>query len=342
MKKRYLFFLLAIIFFLLLLALVYVEKNDASASIHSFSDAFWYLIVTLSTIGYGDYYPVTATGKAISLLFILTSFGIMGYMISTLTIKINKYMEDKKAGFFGTNMKNHIVMIGYDKFSSIILKQIVTTGIKVAVVTNKREDIDTIALSFKNKDVFTFYTDLDNFESLEKVNIEQSSKVFIKLDDDTKMLVYILHLKRYYKDLEIVVSLDNSTLKEPFKSAGVLYAVSREAIAAKLVASYIFEPEVAILTEDIMSSAVDKYDFDLMEFCVTQDNPFLGKEYNFVFHEMKERHDCILLGIYQDKVLFKNPSKKIILKENDYLVILSNGHGENQLTELFKTKQGHF
>ena len=342
MKKRYLFPLLAFIFFLLLLALVYVEKNDSSANIHSLSDAFWYLIVTLSTIGYGDYYPVTSLGKIISILFILTSFGIMGYFISSLTIKINKYMEDKKTGFFGTKMKNHIVMIGYDKFSSIILKQIVTTGIKVAVVTDKREDIDTISLSFKNKDIFTLYTDLENYESLEKVNISQSSKVFIKLDDDTKMLVYILHLKRYYKDLEIVVSLDNSTLKEPFKSAGVLYAVSREAIAAKLVASYIFEPEVALLTEDIMSSAIDKYDFDLMEFRVTKDNPYLGKEYNWVFHEIKKEYSCILLGICQDKVLYKNPSKKIILEENNFLVILSNGLGENQLTELFKTKQGHF
>jgi len=342
MKKRYVFSILAIIFFSLLFVLVQVEKENPSASIHTFSDAFWYLIVTLSTIGYGDYYPVTSFGKIISIIFILTSFGILGYIISTLTIKINQYMEDKKTGFFGTNMKNHIVMIGYDKFSGIILKQIVATGIKVAVVTDKREDIDTISLSLKNKDVFTLYTDLEDFESLEKVNIAQSSKVFIKLDDDTKMLVYILHLKRYYKDLEIVVSLDNSTLKEPFKSAGVLYAVSREEIAAKLVASFIFEPEVALLTEDIMSSAVDKHDFDLMEFRVTTDNPFLGKEYNLVFHEMKEKYDCILLGIYQDKILFKNPSKKIILKENDYLVILSNGLGENQLTELFNTKQGHF
>ena len=342
MKKRYIFSILALVFFLLLYVLVQVEKENPSASIHTFSDAFWYLIVTLSTIGYGDYYPVTSFGKVISIIFILTSFGILGYLISTLTIKINKYMEDKKTGLFGTNMKNHIVMIGYDKFSSIILKQIVATGIKVAVVTDKREDVDTISLSLRNKDVFTLYTDLENFESLEKVNIKQSSKVFIKLDDDTKMLVYILHLKRYYKDLEIVVSLDNSTLKEPFKSAGVLYAVSREEIAAKLVASFIFEPEVALLTEDIMSSAIDKHDFDLMEFRVTNDNPFIGKEYNWVFHEMKEKYDCILLGIYQDKVLFKNPSKRIVLKENDYLVILSNGLGENKLTELFKTKQGHF
>jgi len=342
MKKNLLLIIITIIYSLLLILLVYSEKNADGATIIHFTDAFWYLLVTLSTIGYGDYYPITFFGKIIGIIFILTSLGVMGYLISKLSIKINKYMEDKKAGLFGTKMENHIVIIGYDKFSNHIMKQIVLTGIKVAVVTNKREDLDTIALSFKEDDVFTLYTDLENLENLSKVNITKASKVFIKFDSDTDMLVYILHLKNHYKDLDIVVSLDNSTLKEPFKSAGVLYAVSREEIAANLVASYIFEPEVAILTEDIMSSATGKYDFDIMEFKITKDNPYLGKEYSWVFHDIKKQFSCILLGIYQNKKLYKNPTIEITLNEGDYLVLLSNGEGESMLNEAFKTKQGHF
>lgn len=342
MKKNLLLIIITIIYSSLLLLLVYSEKDVAGSSIKSLSDAFWYMLVTLSTIGYGDYYPITIFGKIIGIIFILTSLGVMGYLISKLSIKINKYMEDKKAGLFGTKMENHIVIIGYDKFSNHIMKQIVLTGIKVAIVTNKREDLDTIALSFKPEDVFTLYTDLDNLENLSKVNITKASKVFIKFANDTEMLVYILHLKNYYTDLQIVVSLDNSTLKEPFKSAGVLYAVSREEIAANLVASYIFEPEVAILTEDIMSSAIGKYDFDIMEFKVTNKNPYLGKEYNLVFHDIKESFSCILLGIYQDKKLYKNPTIEIIIKEGDYLILLSNGEGEIKLKNAFQTEQGHF
>ncbi len=342
MKKNIILIFIFFSYFSLLLLLVYTEKNAAGATITNFSDAFWYLLVTLSTIGYGDYYPITVFGKIIGIIFILSSLGVMGYLISKLTIKLNKYMEYKKAGLYGTNMEGHIVIIGYDKFSNHIMKQIVLTGIKVAVVTNKREDLDTIALSFKPENVFTLYTDLENFGNLSKVNITKASKVFIKFSDDTEMLVYILHLKNFYKDLEIVVSLDNSTLKEPFKSAGVLYAVSREEIAANLVASYIFEPEVALLTEDIMSSASGKYDFDIMEFKVTNENPYISKEYNWVFHDMKEVFSCILLGIYQDKKLYKNPSKKMIIREGDYLIMLSNGEIESKLKAAFKTEQGHF
>ncbi|NOR88076.1 MAG: hypothetical protein GQ527_10735 [Bacteroidales bacterium] len=342
MKKSAIFLIIFSVFTVLLILLVSIEKNAEGANILSIYDAFWYLIVTLSTIGYGDRYPITIIGKMIGVLFILSSLGVMGFLISKLTIKLNKYMEDKKAGLFGTKLEKHIVIIGYDKFSHHIMQQIVLTGIKVAVVTNKKDDLDTIALSFKPSDVFTLYTDLNNLEHLSKVNITKASKVFIKFDDDTKMLVYILHLKNYYKDLQIVVSLDNSTLKEPFKSAGVLYAVSREEIAANLVASYIFEPEVAILTEDIMSSAIGKYDFDIMEFKITHENPYIGKEYNWVFHDMKKKFSSILLGIFHENKLYKNPTKEIIIKEGDYLIMLSNGEGESKVKKAFKTDQGHF
>ena len=239
MKKRYLPIIIGFVYFFLLLLLIHSEKQVDGATITNLWDAIWYSFVTLSTVGYGDFYPVSNLGKLIGLVFVFSSLGVLGYLISQLTVKLTKYMEDKKNGHFGTKMENHIVIIGFDKFAKYILEQIVTTGIKVAVVTDKKEDIDTLLLNYNQKEVFGLYTDIENFENLEKINITKAAKVFINFTDDTEMLVYILNLKNHFKDLDIVVSLNNASFKKTFKSAGVLYAVSREEIAAKLVASYI-------------------------------------------------------------------------------------------------------
>lgn len=248
----------------LLFILVQSEKNIEGASIHNMFDAFWYSIVTLSTVGYGDYYPVTVFGKLIGLVFVFASLGLLGYLTSQLTVKLIQYMEDKKNGLFGTKLENHIVLIGYNNFSDQILKQIVTTGIKVAIVTNNKEDVNEIAKVHKGTSVFTLLTDYNNFDFLEKVNISKSSKVFVNFEDDTELLVYTLNLKNHFKNLDIIVSLNNNSFKNTFKAAGVLYAVSRQQIAAKLVASFIFEPDVAIFTEDLMSSAQNEDGFDMI------------------------------------------------------------------------------
>ena len=342
MRKSIIYFIILIVYLSLTAILVFFEHDVEGSSIHNMWNAIWYLLVTVSTIGYGDFYPITNGGQIIGVIFVFSSIAVMGYLISRLTIKLNQYMEDKKAGLHGTRMQNHIVIIGYDKFSNHIIKQIVPTGRKVAVVTNKKDDLELIGSTFDSKDVFCLFTDFENFDLLEKVNIRQSSKVLVQFDNDTDMLVYVLHLKSQYKCLDIVVSLDNPSLRKPFLSAGVLYVISKDEIAANLVASYIFEPEVAELTEDIMFSSTSKYDFDIMEFKVIKDNPYVGRDYNAAFIEMRELYNCVLLGIYHQGKLFKNPSQEIIIEENDYLVLIANGDTKKEIQSVFKTQQGRF
>ena len=45
--------------------LVFFEKQSDQSSITNISKAFWYMTVTLTTVGYGDYFPITTGGKII-------------------------------------------------------------------------------------------------------------------------------------------------------------------------------------------------------------------------------------------------------------------------------------
>lgn len=82
--------ILLIVIYILLLTLLYLsEYNDSNATIRSFSDAFWYSLVTFTTVGYGDLTPVTPLGHAIGIIFLLLSAGIMvtlfGAVVSFVT-----------------------------------------------------------------------------------------------------------------------------------------------------------------------------------------------------------------------------------------------------------------
>lgn len=74
-KKIYLC-LIAIIILLyigLLAILYYSESTDSNAMIRTFGDAFWYSIVTMTTVGYGDLIPVTPLGHVVGMIFLLLS-----------------------------------------------------------------------------------------------------------------------------------------------------------------------------------------------------------------------------------------------------------------------------
>ena len=86
MKRRYisLAFLAVFIYILLIALLVRFESASPDASITGPGGAVWYTLTTLTTVGYGDTYPVTPGGRVIGALFQLMSIGVLVTLISTV------------------------------------------------------------------------------------------------------------------------------------------------------------------------------------------------------------------------------------------------------------------
>jgi voltage-gated potassium channel len=66
------------------LALLRLEADVPDANITSASDALWYIIVTMSTVGYGDEYPITNPGRAVGVVIIVVGVGIFGTLTGYL------------------------------------------------------------------------------------------------------------------------------------------------------------------------------------------------------------------------------------------------------------------
>ena len=60
------------------LEMLHIEQDATGANITTASDALWYTIVTISTVGYGDRYPVTNEGRIVGSLIIIVGVGIFG------------------------------------------------------------------------------------------------------------------------------------------------------------------------------------------------------------------------------------------------------------------------
>ena len=82
MKKSVRLILAALCVYLgLLLLLLAAESGTPGASIHSFGDALWFSLITMTTVGYGDLSPVTFPGRLLGGVFALCSIGILTALI---------------------------------------------------------------------------------------------------------------------------------------------------------------------------------------------------------------------------------------------------------------------
>jgi voltage-gated potassium channel len=66
------------------IAVLFTEKDAADATILTAGDAIWYIIVTMSTVGYGDIYPVTDLGRLFGVVIIVVGVGVFGTLTGFL------------------------------------------------------------------------------------------------------------------------------------------------------------------------------------------------------------------------------------------------------------------
>lgn len=91
--------LLTLFFFIILVLefggyFVYAaESRSADANIQSASDAIWYTFVTITTVGYGDRFPVTDAGRLLGMVIMIAGVGLFGTLTGYLA---NAFLAPKK------------------------------------------------------------------------------------------------------------------------------------------------------------------------------------------------------------------------------------------------------
>jgi len=104
--KNYNFFVLSSFLFMVMAALVvslgYVayifEIETPQSPVKSYTDALWLMVMSASTIGFGDVYPVTLMGRIAVYVMFLLGVGILGTLGGVFANRI--------FGFADTNIKN--------------------------------------------------------------------------------------------------------------------------------------------------------------------------------------------------------------------------------------------
>lgn len=74
------------------------EQNIKASNIHSYTDALWWAIVTVTTVGYGDRYPISEGGRAVALVLMLIGIGLIGVLTATVaSVFIKEHTDANKA-----------------------------------------------------------------------------------------------------------------------------------------------------------------------------------------------------------------------------------------------------
>ncbi|GAA1919340.1 potassium channel family protein [Nocardioides marmoribigeumensis] len=77
------------------LAILDAERDAPGATITSFGDALWWAWATVTTVGYGDRYPVTTAGRGVAAVLMLCGIALLGLVTASLaSFLVDRYQDE--------------------------------------------------------------------------------------------------------------------------------------------------------------------------------------------------------------------------------------------------------
>lgn len=331
-------------FLMVMAAIIYaVESRVDGALIRSYPQALWYTLVTISTVGYGDHYPVSNAGRLLGSFVIIFSLGFMGYIVS----KIQDYVVDnnrrRHLGMYGTDFTRHYVVIGWNAISRTVITELLRARHRVALLAPKAEDLQDVDSYFPHESslfrTFGLYEDETIYKRL---NVAEAAGAVLLCQDDAKTLITAVQLRKQNGTLPVTAHIENIALKETIRHAGVSYVASSNEIVGRMMASAAFEPDVNAMLEDLLSTAYEKDRkqergkaggdaYDIQEYRVGEKSAMSGKRFGDVVQALQNAQAGRALAVSRkrpdadDWVLDKDPDPdRFTVAAGDYLVAVVN------------------
>lgn len=273
----------------------YIFEIGVNEKIRSLWDTMWWTIVTLTTVGYGDKYPVTVGGKVLGIFMMLLGVASVGIV----TGRIASFLVDKQVKARGglivlEKKKGHFVICGWKQELEAVLDKILTIdpGLKAAdiVLVNDADpqEIDHIRSIPSFKTVKYIKGDYIDEKVLQRANVRTAKTVLILADSskdfsvqevDSRTVMTAITIDNLNKDVYTCAELVDEKFVKYLKLANcdeiiLTREYSRELLANAASASGISHVAAELLnplkrglvTVDFQPSFVGKPFRDLQEF----------------------------------------------------------------------------
>ncbi|MBU0468033.1 MAG: NAD-binding protein [Candidatus Omnitrophica bacterium] len=209
----------------------YVEDN-----ISSVLDAFYFTLVTVSTVGYGDIAPVTTAGKILAIILIVAGVGSVFVVVPTFfELIVKKEIEEVlKLPTEKSKITDHIIVCGWGKVGKTLIDELEIRGEKFIVIENNPLRIKHLV----DRELLVIEGDACSETILDKANIDKARLLYATLDDASNVFI-VLTAKILNPKIKIVSKVDYLNNEAKLMKAGADEIINCHQIGAKKMLDFV-------------------------------------------------------------------------------------------------------
>jgi voltage-gated potassium channel len=227
--------------------------RDQFSGMDSLVDAFYFALVTGSTVGYGDITPQTDFARLFGMSALLVTVSSFAVALGVLLTPAIEARLTKALGRMTETqlelLENHVLVLGYGDLTEPILDELNVSRPDFLVVTPDPERARQ--LTERGIDVLT--ADPSDEGTLQRANVAEASAVVVATSNDAEDALAILTARSLNPEVRIVAAANQTENINKLKRAGANTVISPATIGGKLlVRSALGEAGTEAVADDLV------------------------------------------------------------------------------------------
>ncbi|MBD72828.1 MAG: hypothetical protein CMG42_01285 [Candidatus Marinimicrobia bacterium] len=270
---------------------------------------FWWAIVTMTTVGYGDFAPKTPEGRMFAVLVMFAGISLTAMFTAIISsIFVAKRIREEK-GLEKVNIKNHIILCGWNRNADKIIDSIqylAERGRKDIVLINDLDEEEIARLKTRYRKIRLHFVagDYTSEQVLVKANLEVAETVIIIPSDisdsihnpDDKTILAALTIKGLEPNIRLIAYLHNRENLTHIKRANANEVVISDDFGAYMLASHVMDPGIPQAVNRLLDN-VSKNRFKRVDI----PSEFIGKPFDNLFNHFRKKNNSILVGVFSEE-----------------------------------------
>lgn len=307
---RLLFLFIAVM--LLSSMVVFFIEHTRNEGFVTFFDSLWWTIVTVSTVGYGDRYPVSVGGRIIAILIMFLGVGVMGTVTGRIaSFLLERRMKAEKGLLSYEKLKGHFIICGWKREMDVFLRVILSNNSGLdshqMVLVNRAssEAIDKLRSDELLKNVRFVFGDYIEERDLLRAGIKDAGRVLVVADHfaqgnlqqiDSKTVMAVMTIKNLNKKAYVCAEL----LDTKFEKYLRLSHCDEILLSREFSRSMLASAAQGVGTSHVISALLAQEEGGAQMTTIDLPNSFIGATYEEVRHYCNENSRMLLIGLLEN------------------------------------------
>jgi len=296
----------------------------------SFLESFYATVVTLSTVGYGDFLPRSKEGMLFTVFLIIVGVGTMLYTIGLVTEtmiegRLKIIMGRGRLEKMIKKMNNHYIICGCGRIGSLICRELAGEKVDFVVIDNNQEVIQKI-----EEEGFVYLRgDATHEKTLLAAGIKTAKGIVCVLSTDAENLYVILTARELNPGIFILSRSEGEESEQRLLRAGANRVESPYLMGGMRMAMAILRPAMLDFVE--ITTMRQSLELRMDEISMCEGSSYIGK--SLEDSNIRQKFGLIVVAVKKEsgKMIF-NPVAKYVIENNDKLIALGEADNINQFT----------